>query len=82
VVVKLPTPRIVDEKFYQLHGLYNDLDNGGWETTWRNNRDSLFHLSLHAAFSDFKAYGQWAKGKDVAAATFAVSLVEDVNIPA
>jgi hypothetical protein len=81
-VVKLPAPRIVDEKFYMLHGLYNDLDTGGWDTTWRNYRASLFHLSLHAAFSDFKAYGPWAKGKDIAAATFAVSLVEDVNITA
>ncbi len=81
-MVKLPTPRIVEEKFYQLHGLYTDLDSDGWDTTWRNYRASLFHLSLHAAFSDFKAYGPWAKGKDIAAATFAVSLVEDVNITA
>ena len=79
-MVKLPTPRIVEDKFYQLHGLYTDRDSGGWDTTWRNYRASLFHLSLHAAFSDFKAYGPWAKGKDLAAATFAVSLVEDVSI--
>ena len=80
VVVKLPAPKIVDDKFYQLQGLYADLDSKGWETTWRNFRASVFHLSLHAGFSDFRAYAPWAKAKDVSAATFAVSLVEDVHI--
>jgi len=80
VVVKLPAPKIVEDKFYQLHGLYADLDSKGWETTWRNFRASVFHLSLHAGFSDFRAYAPWAKGKDVSAATFAVSLAEDVHI--
>ncbi len=79
-MVRLPSPKIVDEKFYQLQGLYTDQDAKGWDTTWRNFRASLFHLSLHAAFSDFRAYAPWAKGKDVGAATFAVSLVEDVHI--
>jgi len=79
-VVKLPAPKIVEERFYQLHGLYTDQDSTGWDMTWRNFRASLFHLSLHAAFSDFRGYAPWAKGKDVSAATFAVSLVEDVHI--
>ena len=79
-MVRLPTPKLIDEKFYQLHGLYTDQDSAGWDTVWRNFRASLFHLSLHAAFSDFRAYAPWAKGKDVNAATFAVSLVEDVHI--
>ena len=35
---------------------------------------------MHAAFSDFRGYAPWAKAKDVSAATFAVSLVEDVHI--
>lgn len=80
IVVKLPPPSIVEEKFYVLQGLYADQDMKGWETTWRNFRASVFHLSLHAAFSDFRGYAPWAKGKDVGAATFAVSLVEDVHI--
>jgi hypothetical protein len=59
--------------------LYVDQGYGGWSTIWRLFRGSLFHLSLHAAFSDFSAYAHWARGKEVEAATFAVSLVEDVN---
>jgi len=74
-VVKLPSPKIVEEKFYQLQGLYTDQDSKGWETVWRNFRASLFHLSLHVAFSDFRGYAPWARAKDVGAATFAVSLV-------
>jgi hypothetical protein len=80
VVVKLPAPKMVDEKFYQLHGLYTDQDSSGWNSMWRNFRASLFHLSLHAAFSDFRGYAPWAKAKEVSPATFAVSLVEDVHI--
>ena len=79
-MVKLPSPKTVDERFYQLQGLYVDQDSKGWETTWRSFRASLFHLCLHAAFSDFRAYAPWAKGKEVGAATFAVSLVEDHHI--
>ncbi len=81
-MVKLPSPKTIDERFYQLQGLYMDQDTKGWETTWRNFRASLFHLSLHAAFSDFKGYAPWAKAKEVGAATFAVSLVEDCHIVA
>ncbi len=80
VVIKLPAPRIVTDKFYQLHGLYTDQDSAGWDMTWRSFRASLYHLSLHAGFSDFKGYGPWAKGREVTGATFAVCLVEDLNI--
>ena len=79
-MVKLPSPKTVDERFYQLHGLYTDQDSKGWDMTWRTFRASLFHLSLHAAFSDYRAYAPWAKAKEVGAATFAVSLVEDIHI--
>lgn len=80
VVVKLPAPKIIDEKFYRVQGLYTDQDQSGWNSTWRAFRASLFHLSLHAAYSDFRAYSPWAKSKEVPAATFAVAFIEDVNI--
>lgn len=80
VVVRLPVPKVIDEKFYQIQGLYLDQDSAGWDTAWRCFRASLFHLSLHAAYSDFKVYANWARAKDVGAATFAVALAEDLNI--
>ena len=80
VVVKLGPPRMVEEKFYQIQGLYVDQDEAGWDLAWRCFRASIFHLALHAGFSDFRLYAPWAKGKEVAAATFAVSLVEDMSI--
>lgn len=76
----MPSPRIVEEKFYELHGLRVAQSPRGWGIIWHSFRASLFHLSLHAAFSDFSIYGHWAKGKDIHAATFAVSLVEDIHI--
>lgn len=81
-VLKLPPPKVVEDKFYSLHGLYLDQDADGWSTVWRLFKASLHHASLHAAYSDFKAYAPWAKTRDVAAATFAVSFVEDLNLVA
>ncbi|MDG7022584.1 MAG: VWA domain-containing protein [Nitrososphaerota archaeon] len=80
VVVKLGPPRMLEEKFYQIQGLYVDQDDAGWDLAWRCFRASIFHLALHAGYSDFRLYAPWARGKEVAAATFAVSLVEDMNI--
>ncbi len=44
---------------------------------WRLFKASIFHLSAHVAVSDFKAYDDWTKDKDVNLATFSASLVED-----
>lgn len=79
VVLKLPAPEVVEDKFYAIHGLYLDQDPEGWTTVWRLFKASLHHLSLHAAYSDFRTYSDWARGKEVSAATFAVSFVEDLH---
>jgi hypothetical protein len=81
-VVKLPSPKAIDHKFYSIQGLYVDQDSAGWNMVWRLFKGSLYHLSLHAAFSDFKAYGEWAKSKEVSSATYTVSLVEDMYLMA
>ena len=79
-VLKIPTPRTVKGGFYTLHGLYFDPDERGWASMWRNFKASLYHGSLHAAYSDFKIYSPWARGKDRATATYAVSLLEDFRV--
>ncbi len=79
-VIKLPIPRRVNEGFYTLHGLYFDEDKTSWISSWRLFKASLYHTSLHAAYSNFQSYSAWAKGKDMAAATFSVSLIEDLKV--
>jgi len=80
MVLKLPTPKRVEDKFYSIQGLFLDQEDSSWDTMWRLFKASLYHLSLHAAYSDFSRYANWAKGKHVPAATYAVSFVEDVYV--
>lgn len=76
-VLKVPLPKTVKGGFRLLHGMYFDQDENSWTSLWRLFKASLFHLSLHAAHSEFKEYAPWARGKDTPTAVFAVSLVED-----
>lgn len=80
MVLKLPVPRVDDKGFYNLHGLFFDADDKAFSGLWRLYRASLYHAALHAAYSDFKQYASWAKGKDLKTATFVVSLLEDYRI--
>ena len=77
MVFKIPTPKLDDKGFYSLQGMYFDADERAWSGLWKLYRASLYHGALHAAYSDFKQYANWAKGKELKTATFVVSLIED-----
>ncbi|MDG7007183.1 MAG: Ig-like domain-containing protein [Nitrososphaerota archaeon] len=77
MVFKIPIPKLDDKGFYSLQGMYFDADERAWSGLWKLYRASLYHGALHAAYSDFKQYANWAKGKELKTATFVVSLVED-----
>ena len=77
MVFKIPVPKLDDKGFYSLQGMYFDADERAWSGLWRLYRASLYHGALHAAYSDFKQYASWAKGKELKTATFVVSLIED-----
>jgi hypothetical protein len=79
-VLYLPLPRRAKGDIYLLHGLYLDADEASWGSLWRLFKASLYHLSLHAAYSDFRLYAPWAKGRDLRTATYAASLVEDYRV--
>jgi hypothetical protein len=80
LVVRLPVPRPIDETTYGLHGLQMDTAERSWVVLWRLFKASLYHASLHAAYSDFGKYAGWARGKDLNTATYSVSLIEDLNV--
>jgi len=44
---------------------------------WQTFRASVFHLSMHVAASDYEAYADWSKDKNIDLATFVVSMLED-----
>lgn len=78
-VLKIPIPCITDEGFYRLHGLYFDQDERSIPSIWKLFKASLYHAAFHAAYSNFKIYSDWARGKDLKTAIFSVSLVEDLQ---
>lgn len=79
-LIRLPSPHHTRNSFYTLHGMYFDDDESSWDTPWRLFKASVYHTSLHAAYSDFSSYAPWAKTKELALATYCVSLVEDLRI--
>jgi hypothetical protein len=49
---------------------------------WRLFKASIHHLNSHIVTSDFEAYANWSKDKDLDLATFAVCIVEDAVVRA
>ena len=80
MVLKLPVPRLDEKGIYNLHGLNFDADEHAWSSLCRLYRASLYHGAMHAAYSDFRQYSAWAKGKDLKTATFVVSLLKDYRV--
>lgn len=56
---------------------FNSADSVHKALLWRLFKASIHHLSAHAVVSNFEAYANWAKDKDLNLATFAVTQVED-----
>jgi len=49
---------------------------------WQTFKASVFHLSMHIAASDYEAYADWSKDKNIDSATFIVSMLEDAVVRA
>jgi hypothetical protein len=49
---------------------------------WQTFKASVFHLSMHVAMSNYDAYADWSKDKNIENATFVVSLLEDAVVKA
>ena len=49
---------------------------------WQTFKASVFHLSMHVAASNYDAYADWSKDKNIDHATFIVSLLEDAVVRA
>ncbi|MDH2900044.1 MAG: VWA domain-containing protein [archaeon] len=79
-LIHLSEPRRVRESLLSLHGLFFDNDNEGKASLWRMYRASLYHLSLHAAATDYSIYQDFAISHNANNAMFAISMAEDFAI--
>lgn len=74
--------RMQNNKLSYLGWLFDSHNEVHKTLLWRLFRASIHHLSTHIATSDFEAYANWSKNKDLDLATFAVSIVEDAVVRA
>jgi len=74
--------RMQNNKISYLGWLFNSENEVHKTMLWRVFKASIHHLSSHLVTSDFEAYAEWSKDKDLDLATFAVSLVEDTVVRA
>lgn len=82
-ILCLAKPKMIGEEKIRYQGILSNLDNEfGKKLVWRNFKASVFHLSMHAALSDFEAYAKWAKNKNPELAIYVASLIEDAIINA
>jgi archaellum component FlaC len=79
-VIHLSGPKRVREGLLSLHGLFFDSDIEGKASLWRMYRASLYHLSLHAAITDYSIYQDFAISYKANNAMFAISMAEDYAI--
>jgi len=64
-------------------GLLFDPNNGLHKRLlWQVFKASVFHLSMHVAASDYEAYADWSRDKNIELATFVVSMLEDAVVRA
>jgi hypothetical protein len=61
-------------------GLLFDLNNElHRRILWQTFKASVFHLSTHVAASDFGAYADWSRGKNIDSATYIAGMIEDAT---
>jgi hypothetical protein len=82
-VICLAKPKMTSEGKIRYQGTTSTgNDEFAKKIIWRNFKASVFHLSMHAAISNFETYAKWAKDKNPDLAVYVVSLLEDAKINA
>ncbi|MEM2975870.1 MAG: hypothetical protein QW821_05580, partial [Candidatus Bathyarchaeia archaeon] len=64
-VLYLAKPKMIGEEKIRYQDIISSLnDEFVKKLVWRNFKASVFHLSMHAAVSNFEVYARWAKNKN------------------
>ncbi len=79
-VIYLPKPKRRPDGLMSYLGLLFDLNNEMHKRTlWQTFKASVFHLSMHIAASNFEAYADWSKGKNIDSAIYIAGMIEDAT---
>jgi hypothetical protein len=82
-IICLAKPRRKDNGLTHYLNLRFDLnDDLHKRLLWQTFKASVFHLSMHAAISNFEDYAEWSKNKNLELATFTASIIEDARVTA
>lgn len=82
-VVYLAKPKRRPDGFMSYLGLIFDLNNEMHKRIlWQTFKASVFHLSTHIAASNFEAYADWSKDKNIDLATHIAGMIEDATVRA
>jgi len=82
-VICLAKPRRRDDGLVSYLGLLFNLDNEIHKRfLWQAFKASVFHLSMHVAASNFEAYAEWSKDKNIDLATYIAGMIEDATVRA
>ena len=82
-VICLAKPKRRDDGLISYLGLLFDVDNETHKTLlWQTFKASIFHLSTHVAASNFEAYADWSKDKNIDLGTFIAGMIEDATVRA
>jgi len=77
-VLYFAVPRKTGKNLVFFQGMRLNLENDfERRILWLMYKASIYHLSAHAAISNFKAYKNWVKKKDFSKAMFTISIIED-----
>jgi len=71
-----------NSKIRYLGLLFDPSDEFHKKLLWQTFKASVFHLSMHVAMSNYEAYADWSRNKNIEGATFIVSLLEDAVVKA
>jgi len=74
--------RMQNDKIRYLGWLFDSNNEVHRTILWHLFKASIYHLNSHVVTSDFEAYANWSRDKDLDLATFAVSIVEDAVVRA
>ncbi|RLI21630.1 hypothetical protein DRO54_03200 [Candidatus Bathyarchaeota archaeon] len=82
-VLYLPAPRKIKNNKIAFQDMHLNLeDDHHKRVLWQMFKASTYHLSVHAAISDYTHYKQWVKRKNIENAIFAISTTEDAIVNA
>jgi len=82
-IICLAKPKRRENGLVNYLGLLFDLNNEMHKRIlWQTFKASVFHLSMHVAASNFEAYSEWSRDKNIDLATYVASMIEDASVRA